>query len=249
MKTERTIGYGAMQLWIFVLVFGVTGCATPHEKLSKALEHGDAQSVRTILKEDFTPQKAELVLYDNARAGNTRSVQMLLDADVPMHTGGRTPLMAAAANEKLEMVRLLLDRGADIHYQESAKVLTEIAPAKAESGTPATLKLEKQRSGHTALSLAVVNKHPDVVKFLLAKGANRDLTIVYEDPTFPFGSGLLPVLSMLMGDTDITMNEGSKFISKTNGLIRTNAGFEYEKKATIRELARSSGNAEIAAQF
>lgn len=153
MRAERTSRCRTRQLWLFVLVLGLAGCATPHEKLSKALDSGDAETVRTILRSDLTSQQAATVLWRRARTNDTRSVQKLLDASVSIEEDGTTALIAAAGRGNIETVKLLLERGAPIDYQEAALIISKIVSAGSKDGEPATLQIERRRKGHTALSI------------------------------------------------------------------------------------------------
>nr|WP_284048011.1 ankyrin repeat domain-containing protein [Marinobacter sp. ATCH36] len=63
---------------------------------------------------------------------------------------GRTPLMAAAVNNRPEAVRVLISREAELDIQE-------------------------KENGQTALIWAVRNRNPEIVRLLLSAGADADV--------------------------------------------------------------------------
>lgn len=94
------------------------------------------------------------------------------------------------------------------------------------------------------------------MRLLLEKGANRELTIVYKKPEFPYFSRGLPddtvelyMLSMLDATFELGDPGSPPLLLARKGAITTTLEYNQEKRATIRELARTSGNDEIAAQF
>ena len=92
--------------------------------------------------------KLENQLIDAVQQGNAPAVRVLLaeGADVNANRSGWPALMYAAGNGKTNIVKLLLDKGANIEA--------------------------KNIYGSTALIIAAYNGHADVVTLLLAKGAN-----------------------------------------------------------------------------
>lgn len=87
-----------------------------------------------------------------ARKGDLAAVSRLLDlgADIENNSGELgTPLMAAAYNGKLEIVRLLIERGVNIM----------------------TMDIGKDRSGGSAIDYAAAGGHEEVARELLNKGA------------------------------------------------------------------------------
>jgi outer membrane protein assembly factor BamB len=89
-------------------------------------------------------------LWEAARVGNVESVKLLLDAGVPPDSPnpqGATPLSAAAGAGALDVVRLLVERGARIDARD-------------------------RFFNTSALELAVFNQRWPVVRFLLEKGAS-----------------------------------------------------------------------------
>jgi hypothetical protein len=89
------------------------------------------------------------------QAGDAAAVEGVLSGDVDVNEStqhGTTPLMSAAEFGVLEIVRLLLKRGAAVNFKRS--------------------------DGFTALALAVFFGHEDVVRELLASGADVKATSI-----------------------------------------------------------------------
>jgi hypothetical protein len=264
MKIARSISCTSITRVSASLLFaGIVGCATPTptEQLSSALGRGDASAVANLLKSDFSPTAAAIELRQRAAAGDTSAVRILLDSGVDQNAVRETPLMAAAASGKLDVVRLLLERSADINRQQDARVIRvgAVGPipesVKNLRGTAAEIRMTTvPGSGNCALSLAVLNRHPAIVRVLLEMGANKELVVVYKDPEFAilnfFAEG---GRALALGSNKYSMSMGAgpdkAFFIKEGGLIMTNSKFEPEKKATIRELAQMSGDSEIISQF
>jgi ankyrin repeat protein len=98
------------------------------------------------------PRERPLVLA--ARNGRARVVELLLDKDSAIDPKkGTSALVAAAGSGQLEVVRLLLARGADINRKDSM--------------------------GTTALQSAAAGGHLDVVVLLIRRGAHVLATDVY----------------------------------------------------------------------
>ncbi|KAA0163168.1 hypothetical protein FNF28_04395 [Cafeteria roenbergensis] len=92
-------------------------------------------------------------LWDAAGAGKTGEVTRLLEAGAPVNwanrRSGQSPLIKAAQKGHVELMRVLLDRGADLEA--------------------------KDNNGWTALIWAARNCHVEAVALLLDRGADPEV--------------------------------------------------------------------------
>ena len=97
----------------------------------------------------------EQVVYTEAlRDGNVKVVKKFLDTNAGVNDVyfGWSALQIAANKGQLEVVKLLIDRGANIDYQHPI-------------------------SKNTALHLAALSNHPEVVEYLISKGADVNIKL------------------------------------------------------------------------
>ena len=167
--------------------------AEPH-----ALRERDAEGVTPILYARYRNRlelvdalrslTPELDVWEAAAVGDADRVRELLDADASLLDAsapdGFFPLGLAAFFGHEEVVRLLLERGADprlvarndrlqvtaLHAAAAANH-AEIARMVVEAGTPVNAT---QPGGSTALHAAAQNGNLELVRFLIDHGADRD---------------------------------------------------------------------------
>ncbi len=178
--------------------------------LSLACVNGDATMIGKLLKAGADPNapaaENETPLMTVARTGSVPAAKMLLangakvDARETWH--GETALMWAAAQKHPEMVRTLIEAGADVNAvstivkwerQVTAEPREKWLPAggftalmfSAREGCVECAKLlvdagasvnQADPDGITPTLNAIINGHYDVAAFLLDKGANPNLT-------------------------------------------------------------------------
>ena len=97
----------------------------------------------------------EQVVYTEAlRDGNIKVVKKFLAANAGVNDlyFGWSALQIAANKGQLKVVKVLLDKGADINYQHPI-------------------------SKNTALHLAAFSNHPEVAKYLISKGADVNIKL------------------------------------------------------------------------
>lgn len=114
--------------------------------LTFAIYKGNMDVVRELLRPGLSMQEEH---EDRRGRPYMKEIPLIAKDD----TEDRTPLVAAAAFDKPEIAKLLIDAGADIH-QESSR-------------------------GDTPLSMAMYTRHPRVLKVLLASGI--DIHSPYEE--------------------------------------------------------------------
>ena len=168
--------------------------------LYQAAENGDIDAVRLLL--DYgadvnlgreTPLIA--ALYDGSK--NTQAiVQLLLDNGADVHRfrdiALHSPIMLAAVNHP-ECLPLLIDAGADINYVCRGTTdyyqYTALLWA-AEEGITESVKIllangadihAKNKRGRTALDLAMMGQHTEIVQLLQAAGAKNSDAIGNKD--------------------------------------------------------------------
>jgi ankyrin repeat protein len=123
--------------------------------------------------------------------GNAAMVELFLNAGADPNTtlpGGETVLMTAARTGRLEPVKALLSRGADVHRKDSRHGQTALMWAAAEGHAAVVEELIKAgadfrtrlESGFTPLLFAVREGRIDVVKVLLKAGADVNETVPVE---------------------------------------------------------------------
>ncbi|KAL4961658.1 ankyrin repeat domain-containing protein [Aspergillus stella-maris] len=132
--------------------------------LSVACARGRESLVRLFLANDADPNEGtgystplKLAIHD----GSLSVCEMLLDSGAlvqGLSSYGDTPLMKAAVRNELEIVKLLLDRGAGVNQQIEEK---------------ATRGVDRDPGDDypDALSLVAMDGDVDMVKFLLSRGA------------------------------------------------------------------------------
>ena len=133
---------------------------------------------RTIRFEGYTPLNLATI------GGTAETVRRLLrvpDIDVnAASTFPSSPLTNAAANGNLEMVRLLVDAGADLNQKDGEEELTVLMKALNAESLPvveyliskgADVNAEDAR-GYTAVAWAAENRNPEFIKVLAEAGAD-----------------------------------------------------------------------------
>ena len=131
--------------------------------------------------------------------GNAAMIGRFLDAGAganSMLPGGETMLMTAARTGRVEAVRLLIARGADVHAKEGRRGQTALIWAAAEGHVAVLEELIKAGadfrtpldSGFTPLLFAVRQGHIGAVKTLLKAGADvNEVVKVARNPRLPEG--------------------------------------------------------------
>jgi ankyrin repeat protein len=134
--------------------------------------------------------------------------------------------MRAVERGDLAMVTNMIENlGADVNARCSAKVSSSssVSSSGATLTTINTAGLTVAGQGNSALSLAILNAHVEIVRYLVNKDADVNITVIYEDSS---------VINKRKGESLLNLN-ASDFVSIP------------EKKATILQLAERSGNADI----
>jgi ankyrin repeat protein len=122
-----------------------------------AVRSDQADVVAALLRAGANPNSRSVAmgtaLHQAAAAGAVRSVQLLLDAgadvNAPLPKVGSSPLLLACDMQRLEVVKMLLARGAAVNVPDS--------------------------DGDTAIGLAAARNRPDIVRLLLAAGADKNI--------------------------------------------------------------------------
>lgn len=138
-------------------------------------------------KMDVQNSSGESTLHHAASGGSVPAMKFFLSQNIAMETpnqDGLTPLAIACLNAHGEVVRLLLDHGADakvidnqrrtiLHLAVSGKSEEIVKMVLGQSGIDVTAKTD---SGKTALDLAVNLGEYPIVRSLLSKGAGGQST-------------------------------------------------------------------------
>jgi hypothetical protein len=135
----------------------------PATPLSLAATGGDAAQIRKLIAEGAdvnAPDKhGQTALMWAARKGDVEAARLLVDARADLDvrdctSAGWTPLMHAIHKNQNELALLLIERGADVN---------------ARAGD---CRERTSQSGKSALDYAAAHDNAEIVKALLARGAN-----------------------------------------------------------------------------
>lgn len=156
--------------------------------LVRAVQNGNLEMTKLLLKNGAnvktSPDHGKSALSYAAIGGHLEILKLLLDhgADVNFSSEQDAPtLIYAAAGGNLKLVKLLLSHGADINILYKAvgtAVIGAAAPANQDFGLLFLTHLREARSSfkstETALTQAIKYGHKDIVKLLLARGADMN---------------------------------------------------------------------------
>ncbi|KAF7171814.1 hypothetical protein CNMCM5623_004145 [Aspergillus felis] len=153
---------------------------------------GHKDIVALLLENGANPSSLPYHLMDTLRdptAKGSMGLTAMLDRtndDGSLLFARAPPLHCAVAGGHDDIVRLLLDRGADLHMEGLGTPYTALETA-ADRGNGELIKLLMNAGAHAsqrALNLAVLSAHTEAAKILLDAGVNASL---------PDTSGLLPL--------------------------------------------------------
>jgi len=148
-------------------------------QLTGAIYRRDQEEIHRLLGDGTRP-----TFFEAAALGDAQSVERSLDEDAALadaySSDGFTALHLAAFFAKREIVLLLLQRGADPNALSRNEMHVRPIHSAAASGDAATLQAlltcdvdvnAKQERGFTALDEAKLNGNQEMIRALLAKGA------------------------------------------------------------------------------
>ncbi|HYG11937.1 MAG TPA: ankyrin repeat domain-containing protein [Pyrinomonadaceae bacterium] len=135
----------------------------PSTALTVAAERGDVAQVKQLIAAGADVNEKDkwghTALMWAARKGHAEIARALVEARADMNvrdcaSAGWTPLMHAIHKNQNDLARLLIERGADVHVAAG------------------DCRERKNEGGKTALAYAAANDNAEIVKALLARGAN-----------------------------------------------------------------------------
>jgi ankyrin repeat protein len=174
-----------------LLARGADVNAKEHEHQQTALMWAVAQrhpDVVQVLIEARADIRARSLTYAQTVVGEQTQRAGREELNYTVRRGGATPLLFAARVGDLESVRLLLQAGADANDSQPDGVSAVGLAAHSGNGPVAALLLEHGAdpnaagSGYTALHAAILRSDLNLVKVLLARGANPNLRITKGTP-------------------------------------------------------------------
>ena len=157
----------------------------------------------------------------NAFCGNTTAVDILLTklgADVNAKDGlGKTPLMHATQNGKLEVVALLLTHGADVNAKDRGGCTTLMNVAFMGHQKVAELLLERgadvnaKNSGVDASMIAAQMGHTEIVQLLLQHNAKNSGALMIAAQM-----GHTEIVKLLLGHQNIAKGSNGDAVIQTD---------------------------------
>ena len=131
-------------------------------------------------------ETAQSSLQDAVRKGRDETVKSLIAEGTDVHAinvRGQTPLHLAAMTDNVDVVRMLINGGADIDVVDPGNNIRPLHNAATNGCTNVCEFLLKHgadmdaqtATGNTALHLAAENRHVDVVSLLLSFHANHGI--------------------------------------------------------------------------
>jgi ankyrin repeat protein len=157
--------------------------------INLAAENGDAKMLDLLLKAGARVgsrlPSGETPLMSAARAGKVDAVDLLIgrgaDLNVQQTSKGQNALMWAVAERHLNVVRILLEHGADVNAKSSSGFTALMFAGREGDSGIAELLLAKgadvnaaASDGSTPLLVAAVRAHVDFALLLLDRGAKAD---------------------------------------------------------------------------
>ena len=174
-----------------LLVHGADVNAREHEHQQTALMWAVAErhpDVVRLLIEARADIRARSLTYAQTVVGEQTQRAGREELNYTVLRGGATPLLLAARVGDDESARLLVKAGADANDSQPDHVSALVLAAHSGHGSVAALLLEHgadpnaSGSGYTALHAAILRSDLDLVKALLARGANPDLRMTKGTP-------------------------------------------------------------------
>lgn len=167
-----------------------------NEGLERAVLANDLNGIKNYLRKGASvnyhePEKGWTPLLFAVEGGETEIARFLLDNGADPNEvsveNKVSPLQRAASNGFLEIADMLLKKGADLDHQDSKLGATPLMLAAVNGHADVLALLLKQQAlidvrghrGESALFLAVSGEHTEVVKMLLAAGANKERPDIY----------------------------------------------------------------------
>lgn len=166
------------------------------EAIFKAVEKSDTEGVVRMLDDDprllSTTWEGGSLLMRAARRAHVDLVRLLLDRGAEINfanENGATALWIAACNDREEVVSLLLRSGADASRRFNVDGTTALSTACVYGHVTVVQRLLQHTRAHTrgrvlgnrvdggrtALWLASINGHAEIVRLLLLAGADRTI--------------------------------------------------------------------------